>query len=57
MDPRLEGSLQMSCAFPLLRSEFKQVLISILDTAVKSGFPCPCLACRSQVTGKILLEG
>lgn len=25
------------CAFPLLRSEFKQILISILDTAVKDG--------------------
>lgn len=37
MDPRLEGSLQMSCAFHLLRSEFRQVLISILDTAVKGG--------------------
>lgn len=37
MDLRLKGSLQMSCAFPLLRSEFKQVLISVLHTAVKSG--------------------
>lgn len=33
MDPRLEGSLQMSCAFPVLRSEFS----SILDISVKGG--------------------